>query len=615
MIKNISDKINSFKLSHLTISIIIFATTLAVYINNLSPSVHGGDSGDFITAAIAKGIPHPSGYPLYTMLGAIFTSLPISATFAWKYALVSSIFASLASVIAYLLIAELTKSKYLAVITSLTLSFNYTFWIFAEIVEVFSLHIVFILSLILITVKYINSKKERYLYYLAFLTGLSLTNNLSIILVFPAIALVIVMTDKKILLNYKLIFKSLLVFLLGLTPYLYIPIAASFDPVVNWGQVTSVDNLFRLIARKDYGWIPENKFSLDIIVYRLNNYFRYWLVQLNPILYISIPLGVIYLLSEKKYKILFLLLISFVLLGPFFVLYSGSYYRTFLSLATMEKFYLSSIVLVVVFFPLAISFLLKIFKALPIRKSLIKTVSNLLLVIISLVPITSFVTNFQKTNFKDIFIGDNYALDIIQNLPLNSTVFLMGDNEAFNSIYMQQAYNIRTDLYIPGRYEGLTKVLQARGLTEKEIAAYQQAFSGSILDQDLYIAIPNIVKEVPTFSDHTLDEIPVIDDALGKLVFIPYGLLYQFEFENNISFTKEQYLQKVRSITDSYRLKEFGRNDYFIKNNLIAAEIRKRYAVSFFNIGKFLATYYQDFEASGYFVDEAVKLDPLNSGR
>lgn len=38
---------------------------------------NGADSGDLVTAAFVNGIPHPPGYPLYTLLAFFFARNPI----------------------------------------------------------------------------------------------------------------------------------------------------------------------------------------------------------------------------------------------------------------------------------------------------------------------------------------------------------------------------------------------------------------------------------------------------------------------------------------------------------------------------------------------------------
>ena len=48
---------------------IVFGVTLLVYVLTLSPSVTLEDSGELITGAAEFGVPHPPGYPLWTMCG------------------------------------------------------------------------------------------------------------------------------------------------------------------------------------------------------------------------------------------------------------------------------------------------------------------------------------------------------------------------------------------------------------------------------------------------------------------------------------------------------------------------------------------------------------------
>jgi len=51
---------------------------IALYVWTLAPGLTSADGGDFVTAAYHAGIPHPSGYPLWTILGWLATRLPVS---------------------------------------------------------------------------------------------------------------------------------------------------------------------------------------------------------------------------------------------------------------------------------------------------------------------------------------------------------------------------------------------------------------------------------------------------------------------------------------------------------------------------------------------------------
>ena len=133
------DKVRG-KWSLLIAPFFLFFTTFIVYLHNNSSSVYGGDVGDFLSAIAVKGIPHPSGYPLFTMLGILFSYIPLDQPLAWKVGLISVIFSSLSVVLIYLIITELTGNKLLAVISSLILAFFYPFWLYAELAEVFVLN-------------------------------------------------------------------------------------------------------------------------------------------------------------------------------------------------------------------------------------------------------------------------------------------------------------------------------------------------------------------------------------------------------------------------------------------------------------------------------------------
>ena len=47
-------------------------SAFAIYARSVFPSVPGGDSGEMITIADQLGVPHPPGYPLYTMLAHLW---------------------------------------------------------------------------------------------------------------------------------------------------------------------------------------------------------------------------------------------------------------------------------------------------------------------------------------------------------------------------------------------------------------------------------------------------------------------------------------------------------------------------------------------------------------
>ncbi|MCJ7750275.1 MAG: DUF2723 domain-containing protein, partial [Armatimonadetes bacterium] len=58
----------------------VFVVLLAVYHATLIPTVIDQDSGELVAAAHVLGIPHPTGYPLWALLGRAFDYLPVGGT-------------------------------------------------------------------------------------------------------------------------------------------------------------------------------------------------------------------------------------------------------------------------------------------------------------------------------------------------------------------------------------------------------------------------------------------------------------------------------------------------------------------------------------------------------
>jgi hypothetical protein len=81
-----------FQRSDFIAAALVFVITLGVYLATLSPSVTLEDSGELITGAATFGVPHPPGYPLWTMSGFLFAHLIPFGNVAWRVNLESAFF-------------------------------------------------------------------------------------------------------------------------------------------------------------------------------------------------------------------------------------------------------------------------------------------------------------------------------------------------------------------------------------------------------------------------------------------------------------------------------------------------------------------------------------------
>jgi hypothetical protein len=87
----------------------VFVVALCLYAQTLAPTVVTlfDDSPEFQLVTYQLGIAHPTGYPLYTVLGWLFTRLPVGDV-AYRVNLMSAVFGALTVAMVYLIGLELT---------------------------------------------------------------------------------------------------------------------------------------------------------------------------------------------------------------------------------------------------------------------------------------------------------------------------------------------------------------------------------------------------------------------------------------------------------------------------------------------------------------------------
>ena len=146
------------------------ATTLisgAVYVYTAQPNVGLLDSGEFIVAAQHFGVPHPTGYPLWTLLAWLFQLLPLGNA-AWEVNIFSGVCGALAVGLTTLIGSSMLRwmmpwfsgderesgslvPALIAGTFGLLFAFSFSFWTQAVIAEVYTLHglliALFVLSL------------------------------------------------------------------------------------------------------------------------------------------------------------------------------------------------------------------------------------------------------------------------------------------------------------------------------------------------------------------------------------------------------------------------------------------------------------------------------------
>ena len=432
--------VNSFKEAG------IFALPLFfVYLFFQAKGIFGGDCGDLVAAASIWGIPHPPGYPLYTFLSASLIKVVPFFTPAWRVALLSSFSSALTVGLWFVLIKKLTKNFWIGLCGGLTLAFSYVFWLYAEVAEVFGLNSLFFALLIFLAVSWHEKPDKGKLLVFVFFLGLSLTHHHTIVFLLPALFYLFYTKKKFFSKQPKSLYLKLVgVFLLGLLPYLYLPIAAFFRPSLDWGYPVNAANFFRLVTRAVYGTFSSSPSAIQEAGLRLVQLPAYFLFLFQNITVAGVILafiGMVFMNGKNKVMFRFFGL-AFLFTGPFFVFYASFSLSGDFQIATFERFLLLSLPFVVVF----MSFGMK--EVMEIAGKKFKLVSkSVFAIIFLLLPVFLLIKNLPNMVYlKNDFFADRLGEEILSTAEPNSLLILSYDQPLFNSQYKYYAQKVRPDV-------------------------------------------------------------------------------------------------------------------------------------------------------------------------
>lgn len=226
---------------------------LVLYVRTLAPGVLYYDRPLLMDSAMLQvhvrtlGITHPTGYPSYLMLTHLFTYLPVGDV-AYRANLASAVYAAGAVLLVYVAGWLLTRRVISAAVGALAVAAGPTFWSMAVVTEVYTLNALLILAPLVALLLWRETRRDRYLLLATFLAGLALTNHLTSGLVIPAGLLFVALVDRRKLWEWRLILKGAALFLLGLVPYVYLPIRSASSLPMRENDPTSLGRFYELVS-------------------------------------------------------------------------------------------------------------------------------------------------------------------------------------------------------------------------------------------------------------------------------------------------------------------------------------------------------------------------------
>jgi len=264
------------------------AVALCVYMRTVAPGLGFIDSGELSAVCCTLGIAHPTGYPLFTILGWLFAHVPLSATPIARLNIMSAILcagavALLVLVFRRLCLAVLKKqesgSSFIAAACTggLLLAFSSTFWAQALVIEVYPLHLLLVSMVLLAFLRASEplpgeARLEIWWQIFAYAVGLSFANHMTTVLLAPGLLYLYFARHGFTAASWKRLVRMALPFCAALSLYLYLPLRAAAGPPMSWGNPVSPERFLWHVTGKQYRvWMFS---SMDVVGRQLSYFFN-----------------------------------------------------------------------------------------------------------------------------------------------------------------------------------------------------------------------------------------------------------------------------------------------------------------------------------------------------
>jgi tetratricopeptide (TPR) repeat protein len=420
------------------IPLILIIISFIIYLSTICPTVYLGDSGELTVAAYSLGIPHPSGYPLYALIGKLFCLVPIG-NIGFRMNLMS-VFFSLATVwIVYSIIYKITSSIASSVLGAFTLAFTPLFWLQTVSAEVYPLHTFFVALLIMILIYWYEKRDSCYLALFAFIAGLSFLNHLQTLMLAPSVLFLLIASDRNGFLNLKTFTFLSILFLFALTVYVYLPIRTNAGAAIHWGDPDNLKNFIDVVSGKHHR--SEYVFNMSFMKYILRSkdalmvvVKQFWMVLLFAAWgFLRLPL--------MSWRIFYLGIIVF-----------DFFYTVFLNTVNIEitPFNLSTLVVIAILAGLGVSDILKRCKQIYLRSNIwLYKVSNIACCI---VPVIFLVSNHKICDQSRNYIAYEHALNNFRTINNGGILIVGADNNLFPITYTRIIERMREDVTLYDTY-------------------------------------------------------------------------------------------------------------------------------------------------------------------
>lgn len=417
---------------------------LIVYLLTLAPTVTGEDSGELIAAAYTLGVPHPPGYPLWTVLGKLFTFIPYG-TVAWRVNFMSAFWGAGTVFLAVLLGIKLFGARWAAAAAGLAFAFSFEFWEQAVIAEVYTLSTLLVAGGLLALLVWYDTRRAAPLYALAVAYGLGLANHNTMVLMSPLFVGFVLWVDREPWRRWRVYAACTgLALLAAALLYLYLPWASRRNPPVDWGNPETWDAFWDHVRREQYRFgFTANPRTLGGFVGQVGAFLAMYGRQFTPVLALVPVLGAYFVWQRDRRR---------------FGLVAGLFGLTVVGFLLITNFRLdkeSLWVNGVFFLPAYLAAALLLGAALAGLGSLRVRGRRLWVpaAVLALAAVAAPLgANWRAADKSRYWFAHDYGRNVLQTMEPDAVYIPTADHATFPALYLQAVEGLRPDIFIANKY-------------------------------------------------------------------------------------------------------------------------------------------------------------------
>ena len=432
----------------------------SIYLMTLAPSVTFFDSGEFITAIQSLGSAHSPGYPLFINYAKPFTYLPFG-NIAFRVNIATALSAAIACYGVYLLVSHLLADevfsedrafsgickRFIALSASLTFAFSARLWLQSNHDKPYPLLSFLSAMIFYLLILWRESYRKgddhpAYIYLGAFLCGLAFGAHQTMVLLLPAYAFLILAMDWRLISRIKEMALVGAFAIIGFSIHLHLPIRATQNPLLNWGDPKTLPQFLWHFLRRGYPVEkPDRELSLfwtQLNAFNISHEFTWVGVAL-------LLIGMAAFLRKRRDEI-----IAYLIGVVFFLLVIIGYLNTPAEMIFLnEEFFTPLYLLSSVFIGLGVFHLLRTCLVKISQRDFSSLSFRVVTAFIILaLPMTVCALHYLENDQHDNYIAYDYAVNTLRSLPERAILYTWGDSGAFPLWYLQGVERRRGDLSI-----------------------------------------------------------------------------------------------------------------------------------------------------------------------